>query len=138
MILTLRRFADSPMGTFGRLTLPDGWGCFTVERPWAQNKPGVSCIPVGTYQLKLDQYHKGGYPAYEVTGVPNRARILIHRANRAEEVEGCIAPGTSLGSIQGEWAVTNSGTAFDHLMLALVNSPPELVISWTGPADGTR
>lgn len=123
------------MGTFGELTLPDGWKCFTVEKPWANNERGKSCIPAGTYALKTDRYHKGGYDVYELQNVPGRSQILIHRANRAAELEGCIAPGKGLGAIQGEWAVTNSGEAFAHLMEALQGSHPELVITW---ADYSR
>ena len=131
MIITVTRFADTRYGTFGTLTLPDGWSCYTVEQPWKDNAPSVSCIPHGAYRLALDRYHKGGYPAYHLLDVPNRARIIIHKANRADELEGCIAPGSALGCIAGDWAVSNSGRAFDHIMAVLEGSrAPEIHIRW--------
>jgi hypothetical protein len=95
----LHRFAYLPVGTFGRLevmgtVMPT---CFTVERPWMDNKRNVSCIPEGSYPLVRDYYHRGDYPAYEVREVPGRSRILIHVANEPMEVAGCIAPGLSFG-----------------------------------------
>ena len=58
----LERFAYSPMGTFGVLTVDD-FECYTVERPWLDNKPRESCIPEGVYRLELGMYNRGGYPA---------------------------------------------------------------------------
>lgn len=133
MILTLDRWASTPLfGTFGTLTVGD-WKCYSVEKPWKDNQPSHSCVPVGTYALALSTYHKGGYPAYELTHVPGRARILIHRANRATELEGCIAPGTGLGMLGGDWAVLNSGVAFDQIMTKLQAGSHEIQIRWTIP-----
>lgn len=41
----LTRFAYSPYGTFGKLLLPE-FECYTVERPWLDNKPGRSLIKI--------------------------------------------------------------------------------------------
>lgn len=60
-----------------------------------------------TYKCRLDFFHTGGYPAYEVIwpwdldndGRPDRSRLLIHAANAVVNVHaesilrGCIAPG---------------------------------------------
>ena len=48
MIVRLVRHAYLPVGTFGRLWLP-GFDCWTVERPWKNNRRNVSCFPIGTY-----------------------------------------------------------------------------------------
>lgn len=130
MRLHLVRWADTPYGTFGTLTLPDGWSCYTIELPWLNNAPRVSCIPAGTYPLRLGHYNKGGYPAYELLDVPGRAEIKIHRANRAEDVQGCIGPGAQLGVLHGEWAVMNSGMALEHIMAIMAGRPGELTIAW--------
>ena len=122
---SLDRFAYSPMGTFGRLTIGD-FQCFTVERPWQDNKPNVSCIPEGTYPLKLREspiikrttggaFTKG----WEVTDVPDRSLIMLHVGNTMADVEGCIAVGAALGWVAGRWAVTDSRKAFTLLMEAL-------------------
>ena len=122
------------MGTFGLLEHEE-WSCFTVERPWRQNKPTISCIPAGLYPLKLGTFYSGDgpggkpdYPAYELLNVPQRAQIKIHKANLATDVEGCIGVGMGLGSMGGKWAVVNSILAYDQLM----KRPPadEIFITW--------
>jgi len=114
----LERFAYSPHGTFGRLIIPE-FECFTVERPWLDNKPRESCIPEGEYPLILGRYNRGGYAAYEVKDVPNRSLIKIHIGNTIEDVIGCIAPGKSLGYLEKKWAVSSSRKAFTEFMHAM-------------------
>ena len=127
----LIRYGSTPMGTFGTLQL-GGRQWFTVERPWAQNKPRESCIPAGWYPLRLGTFHTGGYPAYELSDVPGRSQVKIHKANLASEVEGCIALGKSLGVVKGEWAVLQSADAFDEWMqAAALDQPTHLGIMWT-------
>lgn len=65
----------------------------TVEKPWRQNLPNVSCIPNGVYEAERSFFNRGGYKAVEILGVPDRTDILIHVANRAEDVSGCIGIG---------------------------------------------
>ena len=114
----LERFAYSPHGVFGRIIIPE-FECFTVERPWLDNKPRESCIPEGTYKIELGQYNRGGYPAYEVLEVPNRSLIKIHIGNTIDDVIGCIAPGKALGYLERKWAVTSSRKAFNEFMGAM-------------------
>ena len=114
----LERFAYSPYGVFGRFMFPE-FECFTVERPWLDNKPRESCIPEGTYKIRLGTYNRGGYPAYEVLGVPDRSLIKIHVGNTIDDVIGCIAPGKALGFLERKWAVTSSKKAFKEFMIAM-------------------
>lgn len=116
--IILERFAYTPVGVFGKFK-SDEFECFTVERPWLDNKPRESCIPEGEYELQLSRYNRGGYPAYEVLGVPNRSLIKIHVGNSMEDVIGCIAPGKSLGFIAGKWGVSRSKVAFNEFMAAM-------------------
>ena len=68
----------------------------TIEKPWLDNQQKISCIPEGEYSLK--PYSSTKYPdVYEVCDVTNRTAILIHAANWADQLEGCISPGLSLG-----------------------------------------
>lgn len=127
-VVKLVRWTQSSPATFGRLYIgTHSW--LTVERSGTGVHP---CIPVGTYPLVLDTYHKGGYPAYEVRGVTGRSRILIHAANRASELEGCIAPGNILGLFNGEIGVTASRDALAGFMRAMAGQPdPQLVVTET-------
>jgi len=139
MEASLDRFAYSPMGTFGRLSIGD-FQCFTVERPWQNNKPSVSCIPEGIYPLKLrespvvQRTSGGAYrQGWEVTHVPNRSMIMLHVGNTMTDVEGCIAVGAALGWVAGRWAVTDSRKTFSLLMDALSASD-----AWTLNITSTR
>jgi len=126
-MLVLQRFAYSPQGTFGRLTV-DGrpFSCFTVERAWADNAPNQSCIPEGRYPLRkrpslaVTRSSGGEFvEGWEVTGVPGRSLIMLHPGNTQRDVEGCIAPGDALGFVNGAWAVLNSRATFRALMYQL-------------------
>ncbi len=114
----LERFAYSPFGVFGKLIIPE-FECFTVERPWLDNKKRESCIPEGKYTLKLGTFNRGGYEAYEVMGVPDRSLIKIHVGNTIDDVIGCIAPGNALGYLERKWGVTSSKKAFQEFMEAM-------------------
>ncbi len=114
MKLILIRDFNSAECTLGRLHIPaaaQDFVCDTIERPWVPTplslggRKGESCVPKGTYQLErhnsemhpdtwalvnsdLDVIH------YEDRNRPNaRCLVLIHPANRARELRGCIAPG---------------------------------------------
>lgn len=94
MRIALERFAYTPIGTLGRLTVGDTT-LYTVERPWLSNKQNVSCIPQGHYQC--ERYSSQRYPdTWEIVGVPARSLILFHAANFPHEVQGCIGLGLSM------------------------------------------
>lgn len=91
MILTLTRFAYCENHTAGRIYFDD-FRLFTLERPWVGNKPFRSCIPPGCYRLTRRRSEKFGHH-YLLEDVPGREWILVHPANYASELAGCIAPG---------------------------------------------
>ena len=120
MLVTLERWAYSPDGVFGTLRVGD-LELYTVERPWMNNVPSKSAIPVGQYPLKLGFYNRGGYPAYELLDVPGRSLIKIHVANTMDDLLGCIGVGTDtsyMSSSNGpkRWASANSRKALDMFM----------------------
>ena len=124
-MIYLERFtANTPWGIFGRLSAGDMM-LWTVEQPWRQNLARASCVPVGEYDLVQHESARYGnvwalvnrhlgVSHFPEAGVP-RSAILIHPANRASELMGCIAPGMELGMLDGEWAVLNSRIAIEHL-----------------------
>ncbi len=125
-MITLERFAYSPHGTFGRLIVPNKFQCFTVERPWLDNRTAESCIPEGRYPLRLrtspivERTSKGEFlQGWEVVDVPGRTLIMLHAGNTMADLQGCIAPGDSLGWVEGRWAVMRSRETFKLLMHAL-------------------
>jgi len=81
-----------PHGTNGQLLLDGERVSFTIELPWKDNLPQVSCIPEGKYFLRKRYSPRFGRHL-QVMDVRDRALILIHPANSAlRELKGCIAP----------------------------------------------
>lgn len=77
--------------------------CRTLERPDLNNQRDnkatkeneSSCIPEGIYVCK--KYSSPKYPdTWEITGVPNRDRILFHSANYVHQLLGCVATATTI------------------------------------------
>ncbi len=123
MTITLNRIIETRDGTFGQLVTDENI-FYTVER----NKDGEHPrIPAGTYNIHLDVYHKGNYPAYEIE-VPDRDRILIHAANLASELLGCVAPGLSMGFLDNKLAVLDSRKALGRFMTSLNDAQTETIV----------
>ena len=81
-----------PEGTNGALLFNGAAICSTIELPWKNNLPRISCIPEGKYKL-MKRYSPHFKWHLEVKDVPGRQLILIHPANDAvTELKGCIAP----------------------------------------------
>lgn len=79
-------------GVNGVLLLDGTELCRTVELPWRNNQPRVSCIPEGKYRLR--RRHSPRFREhFEVMNVKDRKYILFHAGNDAgKELRGCIAP----------------------------------------------
>lgn len=102
MKIELIRFSVSDTETEGTLTV--GRLVFrTIEPPWLNNLKNKSCIPNGTYKLRRFLHDRWG-PVYWLENKANniywqgektehRTQILIHPANFASELQGCIAIG---------------------------------------------
>jgi Family of unknown function (DUF5675) len=113
-IVNIFRLQKSDQGTFGKLVCP-GFQCLTLELPWKDNKPNISCIPGGEYYVKSRISPKYG-KIYWVSDVPDRSFILIHPGNWAGDVSkkyrsnvnGCILLGKQRGLLAGQLAILNS------------------------------
>ena len=68
---------------------------WSIERPWLDNAPNVSCIPVGEYEMGWRESPRFG-ETWHVKDVPDRTHILIHVANFSKDVQGCIGLGMDL------------------------------------------
>lgn len=108
----------------------------TMERPWVPSADsvagtkGVSCVAPGRYRLErhssdahqnvwalvnpsLDVYHFESEVPRERRGKA-RTAVLIHSANWAEELRGCIAPGKERVRQGGVWMVQRSRDALNE------------------------
>ena len=114
---TLCRYFQDEQATLGCFRVqgtkaPLFW---TVERPWLNNEVGKSCIPEGRYLVKPFSGMKYK-DVYEVTNVVGRTAILLHAANKASQLQGCIAPGLSTGYMDDELAVMSSQAALNKII----------------------
>jgi len=97
------------------------FNCFTLELPYRNNEPFISCIPAGTYKCEKVTSPKHGY-CILVTGVPGRSQILFHPFNFAAgtliETKGCIGPGSGFADINADGYpdIINSKITMLHLM----------------------
>ncbi|MDQ6755691.1 MAG: DUF5675 family protein [Bacteroidota bacterium] len=106
-------------GTNGMLYINNMLQCFTIELPWMNNHPRISCIPEGTYTLKK-RYSPKFKQHLLVQGVEGRDVILIHPANDAlKELKGCIAP---VSILTGEGTGSQSRIALEKLRIPVFKS----------------
>jgi hypothetical protein len=131
----IRRFHYSATETIGTLYYPE-LQLYTVEPPWRNNEPRVSCIPCGTYYAEPAQFYRGGYATWQLKGVPGRTLIKLHIANFGDELMGCIAPGTELLLLNKKLGVANSRTAF-YEMRRMLPTDGQIMVdignAWTKP-----
>jgi len=113
--LQLIRLPQHPDGTFGVLLDEGTPFCLTLERRWLENKVGESCIPLGRYTCRRVDSPKFG-DTFEVTHVPGRTAILIHKGNLMEDTHGCIILGEQYEPLGDETAVLSSGKAFSEFL----------------------
>ena len=105
MKLTLTRLESSDQGTFGKLLR---W--HTLELPWRDNNPRVSCIPEGVYPVAWAFSPAFRRNTYRLAKTGARTGILIHSANLAgdesmgfkTQLRGCIALGERIGWMDGQ------------------------------------
>lgn len=76
----------------------------TIERPWLDNRPMVSCIPEGQYLCRWSHMAEHNVDHYQLQKVPDRSAIFIHIATKPDQLHGCI--GSDRLSIQAleNWA----------------------------------
>ncbi len=121
-MIHLDRIKTGDYGTFGMLTDDDGLiksHVFTIERPMIGDHP---CINPGIYTFnQYDSPTKGDVWLREDCG-DGRTMIEIHAADMASQLRGCIAPGSSMGELNGIPAVLGSKDTFKMLKLVLPKS----------------
>ena len=106
MHVKIQRIQKDNHQSLGRLTIYDDndfpfWECRTLELPDRDNQLRISCIPEGTYEVTRRNSAKYG-SHFHILDVPDRSLILIHNANYARQLLGCIAVGLSHTDIDGD------------------------------------
>ena len=131
--LTLTRYPYEfdEKGTFGKMFIGDRV-FYSVERPWLDNQPSVSCVPEGEYELQwlptttlvpaefheMTWYLDGETVSAAYHSHKPRTRCALHIANFPRNVRGCIGFGRQLGS--DVWSGEQAVLASRHAMRDLI------------------
>lgn len=115
MNFTLRTIT-TPRFTVGKLYHGDEFIAYSMELPYKDNKPNISCVPGGDYYIRPTHSPKFGNVYYlesvhnGIVGLQSghRTHILFHSANTPSDLKGCIALGSTTGVLKSEVAVLNS------------------------------
>jgi hypothetical protein len=82
----------------------------TLELPYRDNEPDVSCIPEGRWLCTQTSSSKA--PLTWEVEVPGRSRILFHAGNFDRDSRGCILVGLSWSRVDGHPAILQSAEGF--------------------------
>lgn len=119
-----------PKYTVGLLYTDTEFECFTIELPYLDNKPYVSCYSDGVYKYvtRFSPSLKGN--VIWLQNVLNRKWIYIHWANYIHQLRGCTAVGKSIVDLNKDGIpdVTNSRETFDRLM-SNITSTGKIIVS---------
>ena len=138
--IMLIRDNHTDQGTTGELIVGE-LRFYTIEPPWRDNQPNISCIPQGTYTLMPHLSPRFGR-CLLVDNVPGRSDILFHAGNVGGDTNkglhthtlGCLLPGLSRGSLPfndiSQNAVLSSRQAMQQLLAEIV-SPTTITIECT-------
>jgi hypothetical protein len=107
LTVLINRFKIEHNYSLGDCYVKDENGCVeyigkTLERGWRDNQNSISCVPEGTYTLKLENSPRFKKKLWELYGVPNRTECKFHAANYWKQLNGCIALGNKHIDIDGD------------------------------------
>jgi len=123
---TIRICDDPKYGTFGVMKKGAIPFCCTLELPWKNNAKKISRIPAGQYLCTRHFSNRLKAWTFLLNNVPFREGVLVHCANLAEQLEGCIAVGNGYDDIvlpdgrKGP-GISSSKQAFFELLAATLN-----------------
>lgn len=130
MIITQEIHSDIPdIGRFGTIHI-NGRKFHSVEQAWRDNQPFKSCVPYGVYKLvryRSTRYHDLwalrnpdlGVGVYSGDSL-RYACLFTHIGNFPGNFVGCVGAGDSLGYIDGQLGVGNTGVT-TRRVLALMD-----------------
>ncbi len=89
-------------GVFGKVTAPNGFECYVLQRPPVGDHPYIGR---GTWRVTWCKHDVHGW-CFQLLNVKDRVAILIHPANWFQELLGCLAFGASIDDVideTGKW-----------------------------------
>ena len=101
----ITRHTDDGVQTLGDIQIGTIFSRATLERPFKDNKPNISCISKGIYTCRWTFSPRLMKYTYEVLKVPSRSGIRFHKGNFFFDIEGCILLGTGFKDINHDGKV---------------------------------
>lgn len=131
--VVIKREPSSKKQTLGKLVATKNsatFSCETLELPDLGNKPNISCIPKGTYDVKWTFSPRFMKFTYEVMNVKGRTGIRFHSGNYYHQINGCILLGTARMDLNkdGELDVVSSQATIKSFEGFMQKSPFKLRI----------
>ena len=97
MKIQLQRKKETDNSVLGELSIDGKFFCYTLEDKIRQVKiKHQTCIPPGTYEVKLTMSQRFNKILPILLDVPNFEGIRIHTGNTIEDTSGCILVGTAI------------------------------------------
>ncbi len=134
-VVTLYRVRTSPQGTWGILVYGNV-KFYTLELPWHDNKPNISCIPDGEYVVDWT-YSPHFKRNVFLINTKKRTGVRIHSANFAgdnppyhKQLNGCLALGEKIGMMDGQLAIFVSKSAVRRFEKLMNKESFKLEIKW--------
>lgn len=130
MNITITRKQSSPSGTPGELVATNSAGetfsCNTLELPWQDNTPGVSCIIDDSYRATIWHSDHLDCDVLRLEDKHGRQNCLIHCGNFAgdvsqgmeTQVHGCTLVGSRYGSLVNDEGGTQLAILESRVTLA--------------------
>ena len=133
-VLLLRTSSDAH-GTRGILT-SGTFSCKTIELPWRNNRPKLSCIPEGEYEVRFTYSPGFKRYLYELLNVKDRSYIRMHGGNFAGAVDlglksnylGCIGVGRNYGVIGKQKVLLSTNPTLEAFHAHMKKQPFMLTI----------
>lgn len=125
-------------GTWGVLMIPQQYECQTIELPWRDNKPNISCLPLGdSYRLIWDKSPKFQRMMFLIAeDIPDRGGFRVHSGNFAGDIDkgfqshslGCPLLGRKRAIMSNQKAVLISRPAVKDFENVMAGRSAKLII----------
>lgn len=119
MLITLTRIRQNELFTLGVLTSEIFRPLYTLEPPWKDNAPNISCIPVGTY--RCDTFISPTFKlTWKLESVPGRSDIEFHWGSYVHDTRGCPLLGCRFFQLEEDMVMLSSSkVGFEEFRTAL-------------------
>lgn len=129
MLIEVKRFDFKDTYTTGRMYINNLYFCYTLEDVVREGEKvnGQTAIPIGTYDVIIDDSTRFGRPMPHILNVPNFTGVRIHAGNTSKDTEGCILLGHTYA---GKDFIGNSKSAFDVFFEKLKEAKKATIKIW--------